>query len=99
MRLPYNGTFLNQLGTLLGVDAIMQGEMVNVTQQDGVYGQNKGQTRVTVRFTILGTKEGKLLWEASSDGIKGTATAMEEAPPIGEAVSLAVEKIMANLPI
>jgi len=39
------------------------------------------------------------LWEASSDGIKGTPTTLESAPPIIEAVDLAVDKILSNLPL
>lgn len=90
---------LTEVGDALGIDAIIQGEIVNVFQQDGAYGSNKGTTRVTVRFSMLSTKSGKLLWEASSDGIKGTPTTLESAPPIIEAVDLAVDKILSNLPL
>jgi len=90
---------LYDVGKSLGIDAIIQGEIVNVFQQDGAYGVNKGTTRVTVRFSMLSTNTGKLLWEASSDGIKGTPTTLESAPPIIEAVDLAVDKILSNLPL
>lgn len=90
---------LFEVGKALGIDAIIQGEIVNVFQQDGAYGSNKGTTRVTVRFSMLSTYSGKLLWEASSDGIKGTPTTLESAPPIIEAVDLAVDKILSNLPL
>ncbi|MBU2444356.1 MAG: DUF4136 domain-containing protein [Bacteroidetes bacterium] len=90
---------LYDVGQSLGIDAIIQGEIVNVFQQDGAYGINKGTTRVTVRFSMLSTNSGKLLWEASSDGIKGTPTTLESAPPIIEAVDLAVDKILSNLPL
>lgn len=93
-----DATVLQQVGNALQVDAIMQGEMVNIFQQDGAYGQNGGTTRVTVRFTMLNYKNGKLLWEASNDGIRGTATTLESAPPIIEAVNLAVDKILATIP-
>lgn len=90
---------LIDVGKALGIDAIIQGEIVNVFQEDGVFGMKKGTTRVTVRFSMLSTNSGKLLWEATSDGIKGTVTAMESAPPIIEAVDLAVDKILSNLPL
>jgi len=90
---------LLEVGDKLVIDAIIQGEIVNVFQQDGAYGINKGTTRVTVRFSMLSTRSGKLLWEASSDGIKGTPTTLESAPPIIEAVDLAVDKILSNLPL
>ena len=90
---------LAKIGNALQCDAVMQGEVLNVFQEDGQWGRNKGQTRVTVRYTILDTRKGKLLWEASSDGIRKTALATSGAPPIIEAVSLAVEKILQNLPV
>src|SRR6185437_6233426 len=85
---------LHTIGAALGVDAIIQGEVVNVYQRDGAFGRQKGQTRVTVRFTMLDCRDGKAVWEASSDGVKGTATTMGEAPPIIDAVKLAMEKIL-----
>lgn len=90
---------LYDIGQSLGIDAVIQGEIVNVFQQDGAYGINRGTTRVTVRFSMLSTNSGKLLWEASSDGIKGTPTTLESAPAIIEAVDLAVDKILTNLPL
>jgi len=89
---------LGRIGKALNVDALVQGELLNVQQEDGEFGGNKGQTRVTVRFTMLGTRDGTLLWEASSDGIKKTATTLSDAPAIIEAVNLAVNKILENLP-
>lgn len=89
---------LNEIGDALNVDAILQGEIVNIFQEDGHFGSNKGTTRVTVRFTMLDVKEGKLIWESTSDGIRGTATKVESAPPIIEAVNLAVDKILTSLP-
>jgi hypothetical protein len=94
-----NVNSLKDFGGILGVDAIIQGEVVNIFQQDGRYGSNKGTTRVTVRFSMLGTQEGKVLWEASSDGIAGTATTVQSAPPIIDAVNLAMEKILKNMPL
>jgi len=90
---------LETIGEALQVDAIIQGEVLNVFQQDGEYMRNAGQTRVTVRFTMLDVKKAKVLWEASSDGIRKTATNIEDAPPLIEAVNLAVDKIIGNLPL
>ncbi|MBD3336100.1 MAG: hypothetical protein GF355_11355 [Candidatus Eisenbacteria bacterium] len=89
---------LARIGEALDVDCIIQGEIVNVTQRDGVYGGNKGTTRVTVRYSMLDTRTGKLVWEASSDGVRTTATTVEPAPPIIEAVNLAVDRILTALP-
>lgn len=89
---------LKRFGAALGVDALMQGELVSVYQEDGHFGGNKGTTRVTVRFTMLSTRDGDLLWEASSDGLKTSSTTLGSAPPIVEAVNLAIDKILQNLP-
>ena len=89
---------LRLVGDVLDVDVIVQGELVDVYQVDGVYGGNKGQTRVTVRFTMLDCQLGRLMWEASSDGIKTTATTLDGAPPIIEAVELAVDKLISSMP-
>ncbi len=94
-----NTNSLKEFGRVLNVDAILQGEVVNIFQKDGRYGGNKGTTRVTVRFSMLGTNRGKVIWEASSDGVAGTTTTLESAPPIIDAINLAVDKILQNLPL
>lgn len=93
-----NTALLFEIGDILGVDAIIQGEMVSLLQRDGVYGRNKGLTAVTVRYSLLGTDSGLLLWEASADGRIETFSAVEDAPPLIDAVLLAQEKINDNLP-
>jgi PBP1b-binding outer membrane lipoprotein LpoB len=93
-----NSNILSEIGSTLGVDAILQGEIVNIFQEDGQYGGNRGTTRVTVRFSMLNTNEGNLIWESSSDGIKGTSTTLASAPPIIDAINLAVDKILDSLP-
>ena len=93
-----NSNILTDIGSTLEVDAILQGEIVSIFQEDGQYGGNKGTTRVTVRFSMLDTNQGNLVWESSSDGIKGTATTVESAPPIIEAVDLAVDKLLSSIP-
>lgn len=89
---------ISGIGSAIGVDAILQGELVSVQQTDGVYGVNSGTTRVTVRYTLLDARDGRLLWETSAEGRRQTATTLQSAPPVIEAVELAVEKILENLP-
>lgn len=89
---------ISKIGAAIGVDAIFQGELVSVQQIDGEYGRNAGTTRVTVRYTLLDARDGRLLWETSADGLRKTMTTVQSAPPIMEAVDLAVEKILENLP-
>jgi hypothetical protein len=91
---------LAEIGEAVGADAIIQGEILNVFQQDGADSQ-KGITRVTVRFTMLDCMSGKLVWEASSDGRRETAIAGDivSAPPVIEAIQLAVDKVLETLPL
>lgn len=89
---------ISAIGEAIGVDTILQGELVSVQQSDGVVGGNPGTTRVTVRYTLLDARDGRLLWETSAEGRRQTATTLQSAPPVIEAVEIAVEKILQNLP-
>jgi hypothetical protein len=93
-----NPGILMSIGQALGVDAIIQGEIVDIKQTDGVYGANKGSTRATVRYFLMGVESGKILWEASSIGVLTTVTPLEPAPPIIEAVQQAQQRILGILP-
>ena len=96
------------LGDKLEIDAIIFGEIINIHQVDGrdvlyavedVHGGNEGMTKVTVKYKMLSTRRGKLLWESSSNGIKKTRELEVSAPPVIDAVKLAVDKIFSNLPM
>jgi len=93
-----NKVILKDIATALNVDGILQGQLVNVWQQDGDGWARKGQTRITVSFSIVETATGKQVWEASADGIKGNATELGSAPAIAEAIELAIAKIVENIP-
>jgi hypothetical protein len=92
-----NREFLEQLRNN-NIDAIMLSELSNSYQQDGAYGRNKAQTRITLSFTIMNTHTNDVIWTASSDGIKGSATTVAEAPALIEAINLAVKKIEQSVP-
>jgi len=47
-----------EIGGALGVDAIIHGGVFDVMERDGTYGGGKGETRVTVRYSILACKNG-----------------------------------------
>jgi hypothetical protein len=96
-RVP-DANVLHRIGNALGVDAIIQGEAVEVYQRDGVYGAYVGETRVTVRLSLIGVEEGKILWESSSDGFRENAITIGKAPAIIKCVNLAVDKILATIP-
>lgn len=93
-----NRVFLEKLEEE-GIDAVMISELSNARQQDGAYGLAKGQSRITLSFTILNTTTNDVIWTASADGVKGTLTTLESAPPLVEAIQLAVEKIEGSVPL
>jgi len=55
-------------------------------------------TKVTVKYRMFSTNTGNLVWEPSSDGIKKTRELEMSAPPVIDAVKLAVDVIFTNLP-
>lgn len=92
--------FLRDLGEVLDAQAIMLGHIVSLSQQDGsstFLGGSKGTTRISVRF-IMFDRGGEVLWEALGDGLRRSARNGDEAPPVSEAVQLAMGKIIANRP-
>ena len=93
-----NVSSLKEIGNALNVDAILQGELFDIYQIDGAFGVNRGSTSVTVRYTLLSTSQGVVLWEATSNAKKTTATKVESAPPLYEVIIMAQEKILTALP-
>ncbi|MDB2310792.1 hypothetical protein N9V19_02225 [Opitutales bacterium] len=93
-----NREFLQKLANN-GYDGIMMGELSNAFQQDGAYGAHKAQSRITIGFTVINTRTNDIVWTASADGIKGSVTTIDRAPPLIEAVNLAVDKIKESAPI
>jgi len=91
-----NKVVLQEIATALKVDAVLQGQLVNVWQQDGG-GMQKATTRITVNFSIVEAATAKVVWEATADGIRAKGT--KTAPPIADAIKLAVDKIVENLPL
>lgn len=89
---------LRQIGEAVGADAILQGAVLSLEQDDGQYGVNKGTTKITVQFSLLDARSGKLLWQAASEGRSITATTVEAAPPLGDVIALATDKLLDGMP-
>lgn len=89
---------LKQIGDAIDVDAILQGEVFDIFQTDGAYGVTKGKASVTVRYVLLSTRNGDVLWEATSNATKTTATTLGSAPPLYEVIMMAQNKILTALP-
>lgn len=93
-----NQEILSLISEALGVDAIMQGNLLNVSQVDGNNWDRLGRTRITISFSVVETKSAKIIWEASADGIKENASGAI-SPPIADALDLAIDKVVENVPM
>jgi hypothetical protein len=93
-----NTKTLQDIGKSIGCDAIAQGEIYNVIKKDGHYGQNKGETRCNVRYSVLSTKDGKVLWETSVESYDITDFTTSGAPPLMDVVKAGMDKIIESLP-
>ena len=93
---------LNEIGKALGVDAILQGEVSSINQADGYLGVNGvqyyGKTGLSVRYILLSTANGTVLWEATGTAFKLSEKPKEPAPTLYEVIQLAQEKILSALP-
>jgi hypothetical protein len=87
---------LREVGAALGVDMILQGELVNIFQRDGD-GWTYATTRVTIHYAAMDVAVNKTVWDATSDGIARKSVS-SEAPPIIDAGRLAQNKILEVLP-
>jgi len=93
-----NTKTIQAIGKSIGCDAIAQGEIYNIIKKDGSYGQNKGETRCNVRYTLLSTKDGKVLWETSVESYEKTDFTLSSAPPLMDVVKAGMDQIIESIP-
>lgn len=90
-----NTKTLQKIGKVLRVDAILQGTFSQIIQKDcAPYIPN--QTSLTLRYTLLNTKNGNIIWEGTSSSRKSGGRC--EAWPLYDVIDLAVKKILTGLP-
>ena len=77
----------------------MQGEIKDIYTKDGQFNVNTAVTVVTVKYRIFDLNRGKLLWEASSDGLIELEITYKKAPPIMDAIEPAIDVIVEWLPV
>jgi hypothetical protein len=96
-----NSNTLKEIGGILAVDAIIQGEILDVVQRDGHYPGVMARTSLTLRYYMLSTTQGNILWEATCSASlqpSGLATVWSPPVPITDVIILAQEKILTDLP-
>ena len=90
-----NTVFLKKLNTKLNLDAILQGALYEVLQNDKMRGA-KAKTSLSIRYTLLSTTNGKILWEGTSHAI--IEWHKKYAPAIFEVANLAKDKVISAFP-
>ena len=90
-----NTNIVKRIGAVLGVDAIIQGSVLSVSQKDS-NGFDYPMTRVHVRYGALHAQPGAMLWEISSEG--SIQPYSYTAAPVIDAVRLAHGKILSSIP-
>jgi hypothetical protein len=93
-----NTNLLKALGKQIGCDAIIQGVVSNVQQIDSKYPSTAAKTSASLRYVIISTTTGDILWEASCASSKTTFTSVAKTPPLFEVLQAAQEKIVTTIP-
>ncbi len=88
---------LQEIGKSLDVAAMLQGEVFSIAQHDGNT-FTFGRTSLTVRYVLLSTSNGSVVWEATGSAFKETEEVGKPAPTLFEVVQLAQDKILGALP-
>lgn len=94
-----NTQILAELGKSLHSDAIVQGFVREIFQRDGVYGGNRGETRITIKYVMFSVSNGDIIWEATCVGYKGTSTTLKPAPPVSDVIEIIKKKIVSAMPV
>ena len=92
-----NKQILYKISNSLSVDAVLLGQLISVYQSDGNGWDTTGTTIVTVSYSILEVSTAMTIWEVTADGIVKREMDIA-APPISEAIDMAIEKITQNVP-
>lgn len=94
-----NTVTLKEIGNALNVDSILQGELFDIYQYNGQFGVDlNSYTSLTIHYILLSTQRGNILWEATTNARKNTATVFQPAPPLYEVILIANDKIFTALP-
>ncbi|MDB5226646.1 MAG: hypothetical protein JWN78_839 [Bacteroidota bacterium] len=92
-----NSNTLKVLGAQLHCDAIVQGVIQNFRQTDGRIRGAGASTNATLRYMIISTTTGDILWEASCAVTKSNTT-VHRPPPLFDLLLNAEKKIVTAIP-
>ena len=80
------------------INTILFGQVLSVQKTFGKHRAQIGESTAEVKFTIFSTITGNVIWEAVCSGTQGNAHSDQPVPSTIEAVEVALDEIMHNLP-
>ncbi|OGU55190.1 MAG: hypothetical protein A2V66_00540 [Ignavibacteria bacterium RBG_13_36_8] len=86
------------IGKRIKIDAIVQGNVLDISKQLPVHRKIIGETSAKLKYSIFSTTSGKLLWEANSFSKQINAHTDQATPMAMEALDIALDEIMDNFP-
>lgn len=89
-----NVEMIKNIGNTLHCNAILQCEIYNISIKNGVYGRSFGNTSCNLRYSLISTKDGSILWRAKSKAYERTSETDEPAPPLYEAIENGMDDII-----
>lgn len=91
-------TKLFDIAEVLKVNAVLQGQVVEVEKVYGEHRKTIGQTTAKMKYALFSLKSGKLLWEATVTGTQENAHSDQPVPKVLEAVDVAILNLVNELP-
>ena len=92
-----NKEIIKEVGAFLQVDAIIIGKTFNYEKIDGLPGYNKGETRCNLRYILVSTKDGILIWGGTVAAYETTTTSLQPAPHLMNVIKQGMDKILENM--
>lgn len=89
---------LSRIGKSLQIDAILQGEVFDISQADGVNGASYGRTSLVIRYTLLSTTTGTTLWQSTAKVVEYSKKVGEPAPTLFATMKKGQDKVLSALP-
>jgi len=91
-----NKSSLLKIGEALGTDAMLQGEITDLQQQNG-YPYHPAYTQIVVRYSLVSLHTGVLLWETSARA-RRKLTALDHAPDPREVIPVVQQTLIREFP-
>lgn len=96
-----NRDIIKKIGTSLNTDAIVQGEIFSIKKKDmSVWSDEQSEVSFELRYSMVATKDGKLLWETNVEANeKASFFSLTNNPPaLMDLIMEAMDKVLESVP-